>query len=766
MGFQASDRHVSWALGLGLLLGGVAGAQMDDFTTRFQENGPRRPRGRIVWTHAKDGRFRVATHMYVPEGTPDELVRNGVARRGPADLIDLQGEEFTADGSVEADRPRGELRFLHPRLDFTGRRLMWAEGATWGPESLPGGEPSESPANSISGGGVRVHFPRPGAPCQDTGVTCSDPETAGAVMDGFPDADPRGDWLYFARFFYDDNVYGEPGWYLMKRPLETPGDDEPVTSPSGEVLRGYHPTVSPSGAYLFWVRPDPVNVGSDVWYMSLDPEGEPGELVPGEGAYTKPDRGSDPQADPSDGDDVDPIEVWNPYAFMGGKARVDRPTISPDGGWIAYASDRDGDWDLYVAEIREPERGRLELVEDQPVVPGSVRTFDPDRGLPGDVADTADDMWPSFSGDGKFLAYMSDREDGSETAAAGTSNHVWVVGVPATGGPADFHEKIPSTDGTNEGDAMWPDWDEDEDPPHLLMTLSPEGGGEPFRLELIDSDPDSSVRSDVVSMSLRIRDYAPEVPPPGSGENPLVPLLAFGEGEAEPAESLEYPTDRGQGGSLTLLFSGKREKVGPHLGFGEMKVPTGLLGVASDEAFSHRVLTSPDFDGFFTWENQRLAMRVLTRDNRWLRTGVPDELAETLYPGGQVPPPREEVRDLLPHDPRAIDPSGARPPYLPVISRSKMMDEMRPGVAWWVEEIEHGDEEANVLGVTNENAPYLLFRAPNYPPADHPGSRELYLRLVSRDLLGNRTDIRIPIWVRAKDFAVNMLQSGSRRKDY
>ena len=71
---------------------------------------------------------------------------------------------------------------------------------------------------------------------------------------------------------------------------------------------------------------------------------------------------------------------------------------------------------------------------------------------------------------------------------------------------------------------------------------------------------------------------------------------------------------------------------------------------------------------------------------------VPDELRTTLYPDSEVPPPPVEVRDLLRHDPRGLDLLRAEAPYLEQISRSRIMDDLHPGISWWVEEVDRGAE--------------------------------------------------------------------------
>jgi hypothetical protein len=67
-----------------------------------------------------------------------------------------------------------------------------------------------------------------------------------------------------------------------------------------------------------------------------------------------------------------------------------------------------------------------------------------------------------------------------------------------------------------------------------------------------------------------------------------------------------------------------------------------------------------------------------------------------------------------------------------------------------------------------ENAPYILFRTGNFPPAqgvapDDPRNQDRFLRIVCRDLLSNVTDIRIPIYVKSHEFSVSTIRSDTQR---
>lgn len=741
------DRRVRFARasGLALLLVAAAAAPTAVLAaTRDRAPGSSRPLGRVLWTQRSGDEFSLEHHLYLPEGHPGELAESGTVRVNDQGLLSPEGRELRAGGAVGTAGPASTLRFLHPRLDGTGRRLVYGEGETWGPDVVPAGAvPNPTPATRLRRGGIGLRLG-----LSDKVLTA--PSRDGGEMDASPAFDPMGRFVIFSRFYYRDDPGGAPGWFLARRELgKKDGTVELLRDSGGRPVAGRDPVIGVTGTHLVFVRSDPANVGSDLYAMSLDPPGDPYLLVPGEGPYPAPGPGEAP------------YEAWAAYSSMGGKARLSRPSLSPDLGWVAYASDRDGDWDLYLAPLEEDGAGQLRAGDEIPVMPGAVRPPDPVTALPGTGGDEADDSWPSFSGDGRFLAYMSDRVDASETAARGEQSRIWVVGLEATGGPAGVHEVVPGADGG--GEHLWPHWDQDEDPPHLLVILSPDGGGEPFELKLADQEPDASARSDVVSMTLRMRDHHPAMPPPGAPTPAALAPLDLGPRGREPAVQLEYPVGPGVGNGLSLLLSGRQERLGEHRGLGQLKRPSGRLGKAGTQAFEHPVLTSQDFDGLYTFTKVRLEVDVLARDDRWRRVGVPRELAGQLYPGGAVPPDRVEVTQLLRGDPRRLDPWAPRAPYLPLVSRDAVLERQLPGMAWWVEELAHGDAEGVVLQVRDENAPALLFRAPNFPPERYPQSRAMVLRVVARDLLGNATDVRIPLHVRSKDMEVDVLSRQAER---
>ena len=110
------------------------------------------------------------------------------------------------------------------------------------------------------------------------------------------------------------------------------------------------------------------------------------------------------------------------------------PAISPDGEWLAFASDRDGAWDLYLLRLRTLETVRL---TDTPAFEGNP-TWSPDGVwlayeadydgdldiwiLPVDGAQEAIqlttqpglDLTPAWDPNGRRIAYASDRDGGQD----------------------------------------------------------------------------------------------------------------------------------------------------------------------------------------------------------------------------------------------------------------------------------------------------------------------------------------------------------------
>jgi tricorn protease len=72
------------------------------------------------------------------------------------------------------------------------------------------------------------------------------------------------------------------------------------------------------------------------------------------------------------------------------------PNFAPDGRSLAYAAERDGRWSLFVARAAAPDERMLSeatVIEEKPLRSGD-----------------GDAMWPSWSPDGKHVAYLANRE--------------------------------------------------------------------------------------------------------------------------------------------------------------------------------------------------------------------------------------------------------------------------------------------------------------------------------------------------------------------
>lgn len=749
------------------------------------------PMGQVLFA-ARSGEVQLISRTYLPPRIETQLgtrvYQNGTVEVDRTGMI-VSGSNFSGSRSemrgpmqVDPNLPRISLNLAHPALDYTGRRVLFTGGDSWGPEKVPGAKPSRAPVSGPVAGGTAIYFgdsPSGGSPYKLT-----DPNAGGAVMDAFAASDSFGRRLFFSRFFRQPSGEASvPGWYLMMLKWKdadqaygskaSPPTPEFFKDQDGTPVRGLEPQVSADGKFLIYVKPDPRNVGSDIWSVSLDPAtddasgGPQTVLWEGEGAreFQKPTMEGK-----SAGNPADPASDWYIYSEFLSRARISHPVLASDRKFLVFASDRDGNWDLYSVLLEEDSDGNLigQDGSETPVHPDRVvdlksqlgRSRDDLRAFrPFDENDTTHETWPAISSDGQYLAYVSDQDqtDGTTRVRLAACPH---AATPVT---MDREVDLSSTE------SMWPLWDQDEDPPHVRIVLRTTNDA-PTVLKILDREPDPNEPVDVAQVTLQMENYYAGAPPAGDTASPRQPPLDVK--DDDPA-LVQYPVapwddskspEENTGNSFRLLVSGAKETLGLHRSFPGFFAEGSTAGPdPSSGDFAHAQLVNDEFQGLFLWENERLAVEVLARDNRWLRVGPGSDGASLGYD----PDPAKEVTQILPKDPRASL-EGTEPPYFPVIPRDENMEKFHPGISWWIEELPAGKDGSAPDHFTrrNENQPYMVFRFPNFPQEAVAGTDKdirLFLRVVVRDLMQNTVDVRFPIFVRGKDFNISTLDRTSER---
>ncbi len=185
---------------------------------------------------------------------------------------------------------------------------------------------------------------------------------------------------------------------------------EPGSKPVRLGLAGEEPSgdlaISSDGRQLVYAHSvDDENI----WRASLkgDRVDGPGNFISSTRRDTQPQYSPDGQRIAFESDRSGAEEVWicqadgsNPVQLTYSQnAWAGTPRWSPDGEKIAFDADTAGNWDVYVVSARGGKPIRL-------------------------TGDGAEESWPSWSGDGKWIYYFSTR---------GSHGQIWKM--PATGGP-------------------------------------------------------------------------------------------------------------------------------------------------------------------------------------------------------------------------------------------------------------------------------------------------------------------------------------------
>ncbi len=146
----------------------------------------------------------------------------------------------------------------------------------------------------------------------------------------------------------------------------------PVWAPDGKHL--VYQQVSGDTQSLEWIRSD--GAGGAQKLIEAKAQMTPRSFSP-DGKYLAYHTGTQTNSDiyllPLDLSDPDRPKPGQPQLFVGTPANEIEPAISPDGRWIAYASDETGTYQVYVRPFRADAGGKWQVSSDGGTSPGWSR---------------------------------------------------------------------------------------------------------------------------------------------------------------------------------------------------------------------------------------------------------------------------------------------------------------------------------------------------------------------------------------------------------
>ena len=226
--------------------------------------------------------------------------------------------------------------------------------------------------------------------------------THDAAFDLDPSWAPDGRRLYFS----SNRGGGLNVWRIAVGPAgQAAGNPEQLTTGAGDDVE---PTASPDGRRLaFAVR----GINSDLWDLPVSPTtgaptGDPGPLVVTSRVESRGSWSPDGRTVAFNSDREGEMNLWlhdirerTDRRITNGPGGDYQPSWSPDGRWLAFFSARSGNSDIWSVSIAD---GRLTRLTDDPAM----------------------DTNPAVSPDGTQIAFMTDRQGRTEA---------WVMRADGTG---------------------------------------------------------------------------------------------------------------------------------------------------------------------------------------------------------------------------------------------------------------------------------------------------------------------------------------------
>ena len=266
------------------------------------------------------------------------------------------------------------------------------------------------------------------------------------------------------------------------------------------------------------------------------------------------------------------VTAWN---LTRSRSRDRRPSFSPDGTQILFATDRDGNWEIYLMELDGLSQRRLTVHPQQDNTP----SFSPDgtkivfqstrdsktrandiyvRDLEGNehpvrlTEHGADDAFPRFSPDGQKIAFTSTREgnadiflmnvDGSEKVALTSheANDAWPVFSPDGQKIAFFSKRdgndeiyIMDLDGSNQERLT------EHDANEFVPVFHPDG-----EQLILASNRHGAGLTQIYLFDLATKEFNLELKDPGRATEPAI---------SPDGSYIAYVTDRDQNDEIYLL---------------------------------------------------------------------------------------------------------------------------------------------------------------------------------------------------------------------